>query len=447
MVLKSNKLNKLINKFKENEILSKGSSAFIFKIIGSLLGYVFLLLVTRTSGAEAWGVFALSLAIIHIASVVSRFGIDIFLIRYISEYFPNYANIRKVFRKGMLLVAFFSIIVSITIYFSSEFIALSFFRKDSLITVIKISSLVIVPFSLSVIIAQSFRGIKEIKHFIFFLQPARYLFAIVILVILNYFQFIDKKIIPILSFSISLLFVLLTGWVIFNKKVSRQGNLSQIVSFREIIKRSSPMMLSATIVLLISWIDTIMIGIYKTEIDVGIYNVAVRVSSLVSFGFIAISSISAPKFSETYNHGNLEGFKNNVHESSRLIFISGLIIILLLVIFNGTILSFFGSEFILGKNALLILLIGQASHVFSGNVANILQMTGNEIAYRNILFIALLFNILLNISLIPIFDIVGAAIASTISIILWNIMSVLYIRRKFGFWTFQKNLSLTQINT
>ena len=60
------KFNKKKKLFLENEILRKGSSAFIFKIIGSLLGYVFLLLVTRNAGAAAWGIFVLCLAILNI---------------------------------------------------------------------------------------------------------------------------------------------------------------------------------------------------------------------------------------------------------------------------------------------------------------------------------------------------------------------------------------------
>jgi len=441
VVLKSNKLNKLINKFKENEILSKGSSAFIFKIIGSLLGYVFLLLVTRKSGAEVWGIFTLCLALLHITSIVSRCGIDISLVRYISEYLPNYSNIRKLFNKGVLLVSFFSILVSIFIYFLSEFIALFVFKNSDLVPLIKITSFAILPFSLSVIIAQSFRGIKEIKYFTFFLQPARYLFAIVLLHVLNYFQFFDSQFTPILSFSIGLLFVLLLAWFLFNKKISNHGNFSQVISFKELIKRSNPMMLSATIYLLITWIDTLMIGMYKTEAEVGIYNVAVRVSGLVSFGLAAVSSISAPKFSETYNNGDIINFEKIVHESSRLIFIFTLPIALLLVIFNSTILSLFGAEFVLAKNVLLILLVGQLFHAFSGSISLILQMTGNEKAYRNYIFIGLILNIILNVSLIPSFGIVGAAIASSCSLILWSVLSLVHIKKKFGFWTFHKIFS------
>jgi len=207
----------------------------------------------------------------------------------------------------------------------------------------------------------------------------------------------------------------------------------------QMLKTASPMMLSSSIYLLITWIDTIMIGIYLNEADVGIYNVAVRVSGLVAFGLAAISSISAPKFSETYNNGDHLGFKKVVHESSRLIFLSTLPIIIILLFFNQYILLFFGDEFIAATGVLYILLLGQLSNTFSGSLAFILQMTGNEKIFRNVLTLGLIINVVLNIILIPRSGIIGAGIASASSLVVWNILSLVIIKKKFGFWTFEKN--------
>ena len=98
--------------------------------------------------------------------------------------------------------------------------------------------------------------------------------------------------------------------------------------------------------------------------------------------------------------------------------------------------SFLGSEFINAKYVLLILLIGKLVDSISGSVGVILQMTGHQKVFQNIVFIALILNILLNLLLIPIYGIEGAAISSTCSIIFWNISSVMYVRRKFGIWSF-----------
>ena len=76
------KVRKIIDRISSNEIIMKSTSAFLFKIIGSLLGYLFLMLVTRNYGSEVWGVFALCLAILNISTIISKFGIDITIIKF-----------------------------------------------------------------------------------------------------------------------------------------------------------------------------------------------------------------------------------------------------------------------------------------------------------------------------------------------------------------------------
>ena len=74
--------------------------------------------------------------------------------------------------------------------------------------------------------------------------------------------------------------------------------------------------------------------------------------------------------------------------------------------------------------ALLILAFSQVINAMSGSVGIILNMTGKEKVFRNILFFALAINIVLNLFLIPIYGIEGAAIASASSLIYWKIVIV-----------------------
>ncbi|MAW30994.1 MAG: hypothetical protein CMD15_03725 [Flavobacteriales bacterium] len=432
-------MRRFINKYKNNEIISKSTSAFLLKIIGSFLGYVFLLLVTRSSGAEAWGIFALCLAVLNITSIISRFGIDISLLRYIPELLPDYSKVRNLVKKGIFLVFIISVFISFALYQFSDFIANFIFYKPNLSSFIKLISFALVPFNLSLVIVQSFRGLKEIKYFAFFSQPARYIFAIIFFILLAYSNLIEDKNLPMYSYVIGMFFVFLLSLFYFYKKINGFDNTTYSISLSRILKTASPMMLSSSIYLLMTWIDTIMIGIYSDEANVGVYNVAVRVSGLAAFTLAGISSISAPKFSETYNNGDHVRFKEVVHESSRLIFFSTLPIIIILLLFNKHILLFFGEEFVGGAGVLYILLLGQMSNTFSGSLAFILQMTGKEKIFRNILSLGLIMNFILNLVLIPNFGILGASIASASSLITWNILSLIYIKRKFGFWTFEKN--------
>ena len=90
----------------------------------------------------------------------------------------------------------------------------------------------------------------------------------------------------------------------------------------------------------------------------------------------------------------------------------------------------------MGKEALIILSIGQMINVFFGAVIYILDMTGKQIISRNILFFTAILNIVLNYLLIPNFGIKGAAIATAISIFCWTILGAIYVKKYFNFYAF-----------
>jgi O-antigen/teichoic acid export membrane protein len=433
--LKSNSLKNLINKFKGNEILSKGSSAFIFKIIGSFLGYLFLLLVTKTSGAEAWGIFALCMALLNITSILSRFGVDTSLLRFVAQLKGKTEEVKGVYFQGISLVLFLSILFSVLLFFFSDIVAELVFRKPHLTPYFKIISFALVPFSIIHINVQTLRGLKKIKEFAFFQHVSKFLFAIIFFFLLTKFYNFHQFSVPVYAFTFAVVLVMIVSLLyIFKKFKGIQSK--RIFTNKEIIKTSFPMMLSSSVLLLMAWSDTIMIGIFKTEADVGVYNVALKLAMITGIVLGAVNSIVAPKLSETFNNNKMVEFRKLIKQSTRIIFFSTLPILIILLLFPEFLLSFFGTEFIVAKTTLLILLIGQIVNAMSGSVGFILQMTGKEKVYQNILLLALVFNIALNIILIPKFGIEGAAIASAFSLLLWNLSSVFYIYKQYHVLTF-----------
>lgn len=196
------------------------------------------------------------------------------------------------------------------------------------------------------------------------------------------------------------------------------------------------MMLSTSILLIMSWADSVIIGIFKAESEIGIYNVAIKLAMISGLVLGAINSIVAPKLSEAYNNGRKKEFALIVRQSTRVIFFSSLPILIFLIVFPEFLLSFFGSEFLIGKTTLYVLLVGQIINAFSGSVGVIMQMTGREKLFQNILIVALIINIGMNFLLIPTYGIIGAAIASSASIVFWNLTSVAFIYKEHKVLTF-----------
>ena len=96
----------------------------------------------------------------------------------------------------------------------------------------------------------------------------------------------------------------------------------------------------------------------------------------------------------------------------------------------------FGNSFKSGAFILVILALGQFINVITGSVGYLLMMSGNERLLRNnIIFIAVL-NLTLNLLLIPKYGILGAAISTSVSLALQNIISMVIVKYRLGIWTF-----------
>jgi len=195
------------------------------------------------------------------------------------------------------------------------------------------------------------------------------------------------------------------------------------------------MLITSSVFMSMSWIDKIMLGYLSTDAAVGIYSVAFKTAQLTQITLFAVNSIAASKFSEYFSKNNMQSLKIIVENSSKLIFWSSAPILLLLFIFPEQILTLYGAEFTTGKYALLLLTAGAFINSISGSVGYLLQMTGNHNLFLKIILTSAIINVLLNAVLIPKYGINGAALASMISMAIWNLTSSVYIKYKYKILT------------
>src|SRR5690606_11978509 len=134
-------------------------------------------------------------------------------------------------------------------------------------------------------------------------------------------------------------------------------------------------LLSNSFALLMGWSDIIMLSFYKSTIEIGIYNSALKLALLSTIPLMAINSIAAPKFVEFYAKRDFNGLKETVHRSTGMVFYSSGPILLVLIFFPKTILGFLGSEFEMGYIALIYLCISRFINAISGSVGYLMQMT------------------------------------------------------------------------
>ncbi|WP_456399955.1 flippase [Persephonella sp.] len=421
--------------FKE---LIKGSATFfILRVFGMVVAYAFTLLVTRKLGAGAWGIFALCLTTLQITSVIGRLGLDTALLRFIAQYNAQGKGkaAKHIYLKSISLVIPFSLLLSLALYFLALVLAEKVFEKEYLTFYIRLIAFAVIPFTLLYINSESLRAFKKIKEYAAFQNLLPFLVALFIAGVFLVFLNIQNTELVVFAYIVGVSLAFLLSSVFLWKEFKGINGERERVPMKHILSVSFPMLMSSSLFMIMSWTDTIMLGMWRTEEEVGIYNVAVRLSMITSFTLMAINSIAAPKFAEFWGKKDLEGLKRIAQQSTKLIFWTSAPILVLYIIFPEWFMGLFGEEFKKGALALVILTIGQFVNAATGSVGAILLMTGKQALHRNIIFGVVIANIILNVILIPEFGILGASIASMFTQAFGNLMGMFFVARYYSFFT------------
>jgi O-antigen/teichoic acid export membrane protein len=199
-------------------------------------------------------------------------------------------------------------------------------------------------------------------------------------------------------------------------------DVQPIYETKEWLRISIPLLVISGLHMILGQTDILMLGALLNNEATGIYGAASRVAGLVSFGLVAVNSIVAPLISEYYSKKSMDDMQRMITIAANGIFAFTAVVSLVLIIAGPMLLSIFGKEFVAGYSSLIILLIGQIVSSLAGSVGFLMVMTGNQKKASSIIFYGAVANIVLNYYLIPIYGVVGAAIATSISTVIWNIL-------------------------
>jgi O-antigen/teichoic acid export membrane protein len=423
------------------EILKGTSITFVIKVFGSLVGFLVMILITRgygESGQDVFGKYLLGLLVLRIFLIIGKFGADTALLRFVSGFnaLNLLGNARKVYRKAILHILPIGIILSAVMYFSA-----SFFSEQLGVPkhYVECLAFLILPYSWFFVNTQSLRGLKDMVSFAFFFNTSVTLFAgivLVVLFVLNKDLFLSNPTWPIYAFSIGIAISFIFSLILWNKKSKGEGfEVAQEVSNKSFLNVAIPLMLAQSISFIMGWTDQLMLGKMMTTADVGVYGAAFKFSTLSVIFLAAVNSIAAPKISELKSQNDIAGIEKVVKHSTKLIFWVTLPIVAVLCLFPELVLSVSGPSFVAGAGTLIILSLGKFFSSISGSVGTILQMTGLQKYFQNILLLAAAINVVLNYLLIPYYGIEGAAIASLACVVFWNSVMVIVVKRKFGFYS------------
>lgn len=423
----------LLKKFDSHahEIFSKSVVAYVLKIAGVGLAFLFQITIARYLGASGAGIYFLALTIITLVATVSRLGMDNSVTRFVAAHASeqNWAKVKGVVRHAIFIGFVTSAVTSMALFFSAQWLVNSFFNKPELATPLKLMSLVIVPLALMMLFSTALQGLKRTRDALIMQSVLTPLLSCIFLLILAPLLGVSGA---VLAYGIGVTCTLIFGYWMWRKAQENWKQSTPVFSRRELFVTSFPLLGSVILQQIMQALPLLLLGVWGSSADVGVFGTAQRTAAMVSLGLIAANSIVAPKLAALYHRNDIAGLSAVANHGTLLMFWMSVPALLPFLFFPQWVMGLFGSAFASGWILLVIMALGQLVNVLSNSIGFLLVMTGNQKKYLVSNIIAAAIGATLSILLIPIYGATGAAFAVAIPLALVNLLGARYVWRTMG---------------
>jgi O-antigen/teichoic acid export membrane protein len=231
----------------------------------------------------------------------------------------------------------------------------------------------------------------------------------------------------------AILLMLLLQWSWFQAQVTPQiRRPPHIYETAQWWRIALPLTLMGGSHMILKHTDTLMIGLLLNAQQVGIYSAALKTAAWVPFILMAVNAMAAPLIATLYAQNDQVGLQELVSMIARWMFYPALGMAIAIMFFSRPILELFGAEFVAAQGTLIVLMLGQLVNVGAGSVGYLMTMTNYQNQAAGVMAVSALVNVILNVVGIHFFGILGAAIATALSMALWNIWLYSLVVKKLG---------------
>ncbi|WP_312367734.1 lipopolysaccharide biosynthesis protein [Ensifer sp.] len=182
--------------------------------------------------------------------------------------------------------------------------------------------------------------------------------------------------------------------------------------------------------------DVVIVGFYLKPDDVAVYFAAAKTMALVHFVMFSVKAAAGPRIAGAMAAHDRRQLADIAIESARWAFWPSLVLGGLVLAAGPLLLSLFGAAFVGGWPLMAILFAGIMAKAFIGPAEILLTMAGQQTLCVSLYAAALVANIALNLSLIPVFGLTGAAFATAGAMFVEAMLLHFAVRRTFGFALF-----------
>ena len=408
-------------------------AGLVFLTIGlsSFLGYFIRIILARNLSPTEYGLFYAVFTFMMFFLVFRDIGLGSALTKFIAEYQvkKDYSKIKTLITSAFIFQLISSSIIIIFLLILSPFLANYYFKIPSA-SIILAFLMIYVFFSLLFRTTKSIlTGFQDVKWYSL-AESLRLGITLISAFLFFYFGF--KIFSPVFAFILGVIIaflILLIGaskyFFIFKYPMKNYWKTT-----KQLFGFGIPVIFTGIGNTIIGYLDVLILIYFVSLKAVGIYNVILPTATAFLFFGTAVSTVLFPMISELWSKKD----KVRISEGIRLIYTYSFILTvpLLFTVFAFSeifIRLFFGNEYVAAILAFRILLFGVLCYIIAVINNTALSGIGKPKIVTKIIFISAAVNIILNLLLIPTFNITGAAIATSVSYFTVLILSTIKLSK------------------
>ena len=413
-----------------HSFFSQVKSSFIYQALGAVVAFGSQILIARMVGVELFGLYTLGISWLTMSGIFSKLGLDAGVVRFMPKFLvdKNYQALISYYKKSYKIIIGSSLLIAIILISVVQLNILSLNPAKTLIITLMLLAL---PFRSLLDLNNSYFQVN--KKFGWAITPRSVFLPLLFIVVIAIFYSLKYEINP---HVIAYAYIAISAMVFIVSALKLRQETRQLpkegenINFKSIFKVCVVLSLVNGVSFFYKEMDVLMLGFLSTEESLGWYGAMIKITLLLNIVLNAVNLVVAPDIAKHYKAQNRKALQTLLSRTSKLLLAVSVVIAIVIVALGKWVLGLFGPSYVAMYIPLLILSGGQLFNTITGPVGFLLSMTNYERELFIITVISLMINFGLNLYLIPLYDVMGAAIATAISIVLRNLIVTIYARVK-----------------
>jgi O-antigen/teichoic acid export membrane protein len=417
-----------------SRLLRRGASgALLVQVGGAGFSLVVNVLLARLVGKSQYGIYAYAMSWVSVLGVLALLGQSSSVVRLVPVYLhrKEWGTLRGLRRGASAIVLGGSIAVMLA---GAALVFVLRGRMGSATLQTMLAAFLLLPLLTQLgLNGGFFRGYKRAFSsgaYNSLVRPA-FLIVLVLVLALPLGLRLDAPGIMLANVVAALAAVACSEWHLSRAWPAEAKRVEPRYEPRAWFRLGRQLFLLAAIGIVSNRVDVLILGGLAGAAEVGPYYAAVRLAAIAAYGLTAVNTILAPMIAESYAAEDHATMARLVHHAAKLTFVVTATVALAIAIAGYWALRLFGKGFAeVAYIPLLIILAGQCVAAMTGPTGFLMTMTRYERQASWFMALAAVLNMVFSVALIPMFGLIGAALATALGSVAWNVSGLTFVRSR-----------------